>query len=764
MSNKILVYDKNGDHIGPWLSGLMGYLVSKGLEPVAIMGVHPDKYWEDTIHEYRHVFLWNGTEDAYLPVRRICKEKGVGYHICECAWFPQSKYWYCDTEGINASSSLMRDDLNWVGDEQFDKLDAIRKAHIGERRWNYPGDYILVPLQLDWDTNIIQHSPIKDMQFFIDHAEERFKGERIIVKKHPKDTKKYTTKDAEFVDSGSFLDYAQNAKLVYCLTTTCLYEAALMGVPVKVIGDGYFRAHPDEWQKTLAAMADRQIPVDSSDLDYWFEDVLFPKSKNRVSVVIPCYNQAQYLKRAVGSVLNQTVNAEIVIVNDGSPDNTEEVCNELRKKHPDIVYVSQDNKGLPGARNTGFRNSNCDIVFTLDADDALGSEDVLEKCLDRMGDDVGVVYLDLKKLSDGKMTSFSLDLARLKKENTIASCALIRKSVWESVGGYWEELHEGYEDWEFWVSCVEHGVKFEKCSGVWVSVDDTHEGRMTPYVQEADNYWRLLGKISNRHPKFWNIKVPVDKKEDKYLDGVSVVLSSYNQRDTIEMALEAMYFQEDLPVEVIIADDGSTDGTLEWIDSVASKYPFPVRYITRKHTWYRLASLNNLAARHTKGKRILFTNGDQVHCPGSIGSHYELDDNTVGGGVFKGVAEPYSREVDLQMVREWGRLEELATEHPSTKTNVGYIESTDPNINPIGVWGGNISVPAAIFEKIGGYDEGFDVGWGGEENNLVRCCTEKGATVKWVMGSYIYHLDHPLKAYSLSQLGSKRYLKMVNGT
>jgi len=765
MKNKVLIYDKNGDHIGPWLSGLMGYLASKGLEPVAIMGVHKDEYWESTVAGYHHVFMWNGTEDAYLPLRRICEEKGIKYHICECAWFPQKKYWYFDNEGINASSSLMRDDLSWVGDAQFDKLKDIRDKHIGSRKWNYPGKYILVPLQLEWDTNIIQHSPFQKMQSFIDHVEERFKGERIIVKKHPIDMHTYTTTTAEFIDSGSFLDYAQDASLVYCLTTTCLYEAALMGVPVEVIGDGYLRAHAEEWQKTLAAMADRQIPVSSSDLDYWLKDILFPETlvtggNAKVSVVIPCYNQGQYLKRAVGSVLNQTIKAEIVIVNDDSPDDTKSICMELLKDHPDIVYVEQDNKGLPGARNTGFKNSNCDIIFTLDADDSLGASDVLEKCLSRMSDDIGVVYLDLKKMSDGSMTNFSLDLTRLKAENTIASCAMIRKSTWEKVGGYWEELREGYEDWDFWIACIEHGVKFEKCRGVYVLVDDTHDGRMTPYVQEPKNYWRLLDKIRAHHPKFWNIKVAVDKSSNE--NGVSVVMSSYNQKKTLEMALEAMYFQEDLPLEVIIADDGSTDGTLEWLDEVGDRYPFPVRYITRKHTWYRLASLNNLAAQHAKGRRILFTNGDQVHCPSSIMSHGMLDSNTVGGGVFKGIKEPYSHDVDIQMVREWGVLEDLATTNPSTKTNVSYIASVDPNKDPIGVWGGNVSVPVALFDKIGGYDEGFDVGWGGEENNLVRRCLEKGGKVEWVMKSVIYHLDHPLKAYSLSQLGSKRYVEMLN--
>ena len=87
-----------------------------------------------------------------------------------------------------------------------------------------------------------------------------------------------------------------------------------------------------------------------------------------ISVVIPCYNHGPYLKQAIESVLNQTYqNSEIIVVDDGSTDNTADIC----KSYPKIKYVHTNRLGLSGARNTGVRHSNGSFLVFLDADDYL---------------------------------------------------------------------------------------------------------------------------------------------------------------------------------------------------------------------------------------------------------------------------------------------------------------------------------------------------------------------------------------------------------
>ena len=85
-----------------------------------------------------------------------------------------------------------------------------------------------------------------------------------------------------------------------------------------------------------------------------------------ISVVIPCYKQAHFLPEAIESALSQTHRPiEVIVVDDGSPDNTAEVV----ACYPQIRYVRQENRGLGGARNSGFRVSKGEYILFLDADD-----------------------------------------------------------------------------------------------------------------------------------------------------------------------------------------------------------------------------------------------------------------------------------------------------------------------------------------------------------------------------------------------------------
>ena len=86
-----------------------------------------------------------------------------------------------------------------------------------------------------------------------------------------------------------------------------------------------------------------------------------------ISVVIPTYNCAKYVASALQSVLNQSYsNIEVIVVDDGSTDETIDVIKPFMK---DIVYIHQENTGLPGARNRGIKEASGEYVAFLDADD-----------------------------------------------------------------------------------------------------------------------------------------------------------------------------------------------------------------------------------------------------------------------------------------------------------------------------------------------------------------------------------------------------------
>lgn len=90
---------------------------------------------------------------------------------------------------------------------------------------------------------------------------------------------------------------------------------------------------------------------------------------NRISVVVPCYNGAKDLPRCLESLLAQTVAVEIIVVNDGSTDQTEQIAMEYAQNHPNIHVVTKANQGLPQARKTGLEVASGDLIGFVDSDD-----------------------------------------------------------------------------------------------------------------------------------------------------------------------------------------------------------------------------------------------------------------------------------------------------------------------------------------------------------------------------------------------------------
>src|SRR5215218_5649179 len=92
----------------------------------------------------------------------------------------------------------------------------------------------------------------------------------------------------------------------------------------------------------------------------------------KVSVVIPCYNQARFLGEAIRSVLCQGyTDLEIIVVDDGSEDGTEEVASGYAKEDPRVRLIRQENRGLSAARNRGLAEASGEYVVFLDSDDRL---------------------------------------------------------------------------------------------------------------------------------------------------------------------------------------------------------------------------------------------------------------------------------------------------------------------------------------------------------------------------------------------------------
>jgi glycosyltransferase involved in cell wall biosynthesis len=188
--------------------------------------------------------------------------------------------------------------------------------------------------------------------------------------------------------------------------------------------------------------------------------------KELISVVIPCYNHALFLEETVYSVIQSSyTNIEIVIVNDGSSDNSDQIANKLRAKFENIVYINQKNQGPASARNNGIASARGTFILPLDADDLISS-DYIEKAIEILDNqkEVKLVYCNAEFFGDrnGKWNLPDFSRKKLATDNMIFCSAIYRKTDWKSAGGYSVEMIWGWEDWEFWISLLKNGGEVVK--------------------------------------------------------------------------------------------------------------------------------------------------------------------------------------------------------------------------------------------------------------------------------------------------------------
>jgi len=172
----------------------------------------------------------------------------------------------------------------------------------------------------------------------------------------------------------------------------------------------------------------------------------------KISVVIPAYNAAHFLPRCLNSVFTQTLQpAEVIVVDDGSTDNSAEVATRLGAR-----VVSRPNGGLSAARNTGVQSSGSEWVALLDADD-MWEPEKLRAQADCVQSDTVLVYTGIRIFGDDGVrgTSPAVDPAEARKmlryRNPITpSSVMARREALARNGGFREDIR-ACEDWEMWM-------------------------------------------------------------------------------------------------------------------------------------------------------------------------------------------------------------------------------------------------------------------------------------------------------------------------
>ncbi|MGL2964084.1 glycosyltransferase family 2 protein [Flavobacterium sp. RSB2_4_14] len=225
----------------------------------------------------------------------------------------------------------------------------------------------------------------------------------------------------------------------------------------------------------------------------------------KISIIVPCYNQAMYLVDCMQSILNQThTHWECIIVNDGSSDDTEARAQEWCKKDDRFTYYFKENGGLSSARNYGIQNAIGTFILPLDADDMIAPNYIalaLEKF--NVQPDLKLVYCKAKKFGEvngmWQLPDFSPSL--LARRNMIFCSAIYRKQDWECVNGYDENMIYGWEDWEFWVAILKDGGNVFCLDEVGFYYRTSKKSMVNQMSDEHKKY--LQSFMCQKHPSFF---------------------------------------------------------------------------------------------------------------------------------------------------------------------------------------------------------------------------------------------------------------------
>ena len=235
-----------------------------------------------------------------------------------------------------------------------------------------------------------------------------------------------------------------------------------------------------------------------------------------ISVVIPCYNDGKYLRETIDKLKEQTYkHFEIIVVNDGSTDDhTLEVLRELSEQG--ITVLHKENGRMSSARNHGEKHAKGKFIAALDADDYFHPT-FFEKAIKVLKADkaknVAVVTSYIQMFGETNKVSKPRGGGAFNFlfSSQCPACAMVRKECWDAVGGYDEEMKNGYEDWEFYIRI-------------------TQKGWMVHVIPEKLLYYRQTQKSAHKQLTLPNraslISYIVDKHKDWYVEQLKKLIIS----------------------------------------------------------------------------------------------------------------------------------------------------------------------------------------------------------------------------------------------
>lgn len=243
----------------------------------------------------------------------------------------------------------------------------------------------------------------------------------------------------------------------------------------------------------------------------------------RVSIVMPCFNDGEYIQESINSALAQDYdNFELIIVDDGSDDTG--TINVLKcQNDPRIKIFWQKHLGPSAARNYAIENADGEYLLPLDADDLIEPSYISKAVkLLQKNMNAGIVYCRADKFGQESgiwdLPPYTLD--NMLMDNVIFVTALFRKNDWETVKGFDTQMKSGIEDYDFWLSIIELGREVIQIPEILFHYRIKRLSRNQKFARDISERKKIRKKIYYKHKKMYmeHIDAHIELLYEKILD------------------------------------------------------------------------------------------------------------------------------------------------------------------------------------------------------------------------------------------------------
>ncbi len=227
----------------------------------------------------------------------------------------------------------------------------------------------------------------------------------------------------------------------------------------------------------------------------------------KVSVIMPCYNDGAYIKEAIESVKAQTYkNWELIVIDDGSDDTeTVKIINSIEDDRITVLHTQHLRPA--GARNYGIQHATGKYILPVDSDDRIDLT-YMEKAVNIIESDekVGVVYCeaDLFGEKSGKWDLPTYSFEKMLLDNVVFVTALFYKADWEKLGGFNTNMTSGMEDYDFWLGILGLGKEIYQIPEILFHYRIKRVSRTTGFQSDYVQMQEIYRKMYDNHKEFYN--------------------------------------------------------------------------------------------------------------------------------------------------------------------------------------------------------------------------------------------------------------------